>query len=133
MFDADKQCFTIDLERVCYERAELGKVLWFIPVIRYPWILSRLTMTGVEDVEQKVVSRRLDGPDGKQQLMDIVQKADDRIELGSYGTRITLTVTSDFILILEDVPDSVTRSYTTDFSKGVFYGMNEINKLKINA
>lgn len=132
-FDSDKRCFAMDLERVCYERADPGKVLWFIPVIRYPWILSHLTMRGVEEIEQKVVSSRLDGPDGKQQLMDIVQKSDNHIELGSHGTKITLTLSSDFVLTLEDVPDSITSSRITDFSKGIFYGMDEINKLKIDA
>jgi hypothetical protein len=36
VFDTEKRCYTMDIERVCYERAERGKVLWIIPVVRYP-------------------------------------------------------------------------------------------------
>ena len=133
-FDEDKRCFAMNLERVCYEKAESGKVLWFIPVIRYPGILSRLTIYGVESMEQKIVSRRLDGPNGKQQLMDIVQTSDDKIELGSHGTKILLTITSDFVLTLEDVSDSFTNSFMTDFGKtSIFCGMDDIDKLKTEA
>ncbi len=132
-FDPDKRCFAMDVERVYYEGAERGKVLWFIPVVRYPWIQSHLTMTGISQMDQKWHDRGVDGPDDKQLLMGIAQKSDDTIELGSTHFRITLSVTSDFELILLDEPEPEKGPRVTDFSKGIFYGMDEIDELRVDA
>ena len=133
MFAADKRCFTMELERVFYERAERGKVLWLIPVVRYPWIQSHLTMTGVDNVEQERKNKGVDGPDNKQLLMDITQKSDSIIELGSTHFRITLTIASDFALTIVDDTESEHGPRIVDFSKGIFSGMDEINKLRVDA
>lgn len=132
-FNADKRCFTMDIERVCYERAMRGKVCFLIPVIRYPWIHSHITMNGVESVNQKWNDRGVDGPDNKQLLMDIENKSGNIIVFGSTHLRITLTVSSDFEFILIDEPKPEDVPLVIDFSKGIFYGMGEINKLRVET
>jgi len=133
VFDADKRCVAMDIERVFYEGAERGKVLWFIPVIRYPYIRSRIIMTGVEKTEQKRKNRGVDGPDGKHLLMDIEQKSENTIELGSTHLRITLTVAPDFELTVVDDSEPKKGSRAMDFCKGIFHGLDEIDKLRVNA
>lgn len=132
-FNADKRCFTMDIERVCYERAERGKVLFFIPVVRYPWIRSHITMTGVESVSQKRHDRGVDGPDKKQMLMGIEHKSDNNIALGSSHFKITLTIAPDFELTLVDEPEPEDQPRMVDFFKGIFYGMDEVNKLRVDT
>ena len=132
-FDATKQCFTMNLERVYYEGAERGKFLWLIPVVRYPWIQSHITMIGVQQMDRKWQDQGVDGPDDKQLLMDIEQRSEKTIVLGSNHFKITLTVAQDFELTLVDESQPEDKPRVTDFSKGIFYGMDEINKLKVNA
>ncbi len=132
-FDAKKRCFSINLERVYYERAKRGKFLWLIPVVRYPWIQSRVTIKGVSKMDQKWIDRGVDGPDNKQLLMDIQHKSEDTIVLGSTHFKVTLTVAQDFELTLVYKLMSEHGPRITDFSRGIFYGMDEIDKLRMDA
>jgi len=90
-------------------------------------------MTGVEKMEQKRKNRGVDGPDGKHLLMDIEQKSENTIELGSTHLRITLTVAPDFELTVVDDSEPKKGSRAMDFCKGIFHGLDEIDKLRVNA
>ena len=133
VFNADQRCFTMDIERVCYEQGKRGKTLFFIPVIRYPWIRSRLSMNGVEKMHPKWIGRGVDGPGNRQLLMDIEHKSEDTIVLGSTYLKIALTVAPDFELTLMDAPEPENGPWTIDFFKGIFRGMDEIDRLRVKA
>jgi hypothetical protein len=84
-------------------------------------------------MNQKWNNRGVDGPDGKQLLMDINQKSENTIVLGSTHFKVTLTVRPDFELILVDEPEPGKGPRVTDFFKGIFRSLDEINKLRVNT
>ena len=65
--------------------------------------------------------------------MDLERKSEDTIVLGSTHFKITLTVAPDFELTLTDAPEPEDGPRITDFFKGIFRGMDEIDRLRVNA
>ncbi|HUU91545.1 MAG TPA: hypothetical protein VM238_10070 [Phycisphaerae bacterium] len=49
--DVRSREFRLNVDRVCYERAERGRLLWSIPIWRYPSVSASLSIAPVERVE----------------------------------------------------------------------------------
>lgn len=129
-FDSGKNLFSMPLDRVCYERGEPGKALFIFRVIRYPWMRSRLTITGVAEMNQKWKDRGVDGPGSTQQLLEIDAKDGKMIEIESAHLRIALAISEPVEVTLRDEALDTGRK-VLDFSKGIFYGLDEIEKLRV--
>lgn len=128
--DFQTERFSLDLERICYEKGEKGKALFLIPVIRCPWVASRLTVTGVLKVEEEWIDRKLDGPNDIHVLMDIEKKGNDTLEISSEGLRLRMTISESSQIILEDLSEPSAGRRVTDFARSVFRGMGEIQDLR---
>jgi hypothetical protein len=129
-FDSGKNLFTMPLDRVCYERGEPGKALLIFRVIRYPWMRSRLSITGVTEMNTKRKDRGVDGPGSTQQLLEIEVKDAKTIEIESAHLRIALAISEPAEVTLRDEALDTGRR-VLDFSKGVFHGLEEIEKLRV--
>jgi hypothetical protein len=128
---SDTKRFSLKLERICYEKREIVKALFFIPIIRYPWIDSCLTVTGVESFESVWRKKRQQRTDDRHLLLDIERKGNDRLEISSEDLRLSLVVTRSSRITLEDLSEPASGRKVTDFSRSVFRGIEEIDKLRV--
>ena len=118
------------LTRVWYERGQRGKLCFIMPVIRYPWIRSLLTITGVTSMCHKWKNRS-DGSDDVQLLLDLATKDENSIELWSGDMSITLTVCPPVEFKIRDEAEMNAATRLIDFGTSIFYGLDEIEKLRI--
>jgi hypothetical protein len=131
--DSNAKLFSLKLERICYEKREVSKALFFIPVIRYPWINSRLAVTGVERLESTKTDKEKEQADDRHLLLDIRLKGNDRLEIASDDLRLSLFVTQSSQITLEDLADALPGRKVTDFSRSIFQGMAEIDRLRVDG
>lgn len=122
--------FTLSFERICYEKAQKGKVLFFMPVVRYPWIESRLTVTHVQTFEQEWLDRTFDRPSDKHILLDIEKEGDTTLIISSEGIRLRMGITPETEIILKDTSEPDTSRKITDFTHSIFRGMDQIEELR---
>lgn len=128
--DSGAKRFSLKLERICYEKCQAGKAFFFIPVFRYPWIDSCLVVTGVERFESTCRAERHKRTDDRHLLLDIKRKGNDKLEISSDDLRLSLFVTRSSQITLEDLSEPSPGRKVTDFSRSVFRGMEEIDKLR---
>ena len=65
--------------------------------------------------------------------MDIELEDEHTVEIGSSHLRITVNISESFELVLEDEGDLLDISPGLHFSRPVFYGLEEIRRLKAEA
>ena len=132
-FDKGKGELTLKLERICYEQAEKGKFLFIIPILKFPWMESVLTVTDVKDVSKKKLKKKPELINGMHMLLSIERRKGDVLQIKSYGIRIDITVSDTCRIFIKDISLVKTKSKNIDFLKGVFRSLEEIEKLKIQA
>lgn len=82
-------------------------------------------------MDQKWKDRGVDGPGSTQQLLDIEARNETAIDLWSAHLRVCLTVCQPVVVTIQDKREVDTGRRVTDFSKGIFHGLDEIEKLRV--
>ncbi len=132
-FDKEKDEVTLKLERICYEQCEKGKFLFILPILKFPWMESVITVTDVKDVSKKRLKKKPELINGMHMLLSIERQKGNVIEIKSHGIRIDITISDTCRIFIKDISLVKTRPKNIDFFKGVFRSLEEIDKLKIQA
>jgi len=128
VLDRERKTLALTLLRVCYEKPEKGRFLWVLPVIRHPWMKSRLTLTGVQSVAQQDLRGASQGEPCM--LLDIVQPAMTTLELQATTALIRAEVSSDTGILIEDLGEPREGTRVIDFRRPAFTAMQEIEALR---
>jgi hypothetical protein len=128
----EEKIHDITVERNSYEQAKKSKLLFVIPIISYPSVKTRIRIRKVREVIYEWLDDAFEeDPMIPHTLLEIIKDENSIIILTEYlSIRIE---TEEFEAIeIQDVSDTGKRMRCFDFGKQVFYGIEEIDKLRID-
>lgn len=128
LFDRDKRLVSIELTRVWHEQGKKGKFLWIIPVYRYPWIQSVVTISNVEGCSIERTTEKEDDVDDV--LLYITMKNKGVLEFVSKCMRVSVTVTPTASISVRDISMPSNRYDAADVFAPIFRGLKEIDNLR---
>ncbi len=130
-YDEVSKKFKLSLQRIAYESGQEGKMLWLIPVTRYPIIESILSVLDVKKMEMKWLDGAFKDDAGyPHQLLEITLD-NSILSLSSDMFIIYLSVSDSPEIFLEDISNPSDEKQITDLATGVFFGIEEIERLKM--
>ena len=105
---------------------------WLCRLFVTPHVLTVLKITGALDLKQDWKDIVNDSDDSHT-LLDIELKENNHIEITSEHFILHVEVAASSKLILEDVSEPERKRCVTDFSRSIFQGLSEIEKLRNRA
>lgn len=128
--DEERNIFILEMERIFYEGGRKGKFLFFIPVKRYPFVKTRLSITNVENISEEWLDSAFNEPKDKHCLLYIEKIEDDVIKISSDYLILKIKALKETVLFVEDIGGPSKKLNNIDFSGSIFRGLDLIEELK---
>lgn len=130
-FNSSEQIFTLIVDRCYYEGAKQGKILFLIPIVKFPFVKSKITISGVKGISEKWTREIENKNDIQHRLCHwFYRYRKNQIGIISEYLRLTIFISGSAHITVEDIaePSKIMSRYFG--RKNYYYSiLNDIDKI----